>query len=104
MHGEQWAKDAEWATEYLFAKDAEYTEDEVAALKRILLYGGAWSEGDSLLDVLVKFELVSSKNEARKLVKSGAISFNGKKVLDEGFVPERSGVLKRGKNKFAVVG
>ena len=60
-------------------------------------------EDESLADLLVKFNLSESKSEARKLIKAGAISFNGQKIMDENFKTEDRGVLRRGKNKFAVV-
>ena len=103
VHGAEAAKDAEWATSFLFAKNPEYTHGNIVALQSIVGQCGPWCEGETLLDVLVRFELASSKSEARKLVKSGAISFNGEKILDEKFVADSRGVLKRGKNKFAIL-
>ena len=102
VHGEAAARDISWATDFLFSKSPEYTEENLLALERAL-GGFNWGETDSLLDVLVKTSLASSKSEARKLLKSGAISFNGEKLIDEAFRPASAGVLKRGKNKFALL-
>ena len=57
----------------------------------------------SLVDALVETELVSSKTEARKMIAGNAISVNGEKVTDENFVVKSIAILKRGKNKFALV-
>jgi len=57
----------------------------------------------SVVDALVKTELVSSKNEAKKLIKGNAISANGEKVTDENAKIAETSILKRGKNKFALV-
>ncbi len=57
----------------------------------------------SLIDALVETELVSSKTEARKMISGNAISVNGEKVTDENFVIKSIAILKRGKNKFALV-
>ena len=103
VQGKEAAEDAEWATNFLFSKDAEYTDGNVVALEGILGNFGPWMEDESLADVLVKFNLTESKSEARKLIKAGAISFNGQKIMDENFKTEDRGVLRRGKNKFAVV-
>ena len=40
-----------------------------------------------------------SSNEVRRLLKQGAVSFNGKK-LDKDILPKESGVLKIGKRRF----
>ena len=103
VHGKEAADNAEWATNFLFSKDAEYTDGIVVTLEEILGNRGPWMEDESLADVLVKLDLAESKSEARKLIKAGAISFNGEKIMDESFKTDKRGVLKRGKNKFAVV-
>jgi tyrosyl-tRNA synthetase len=57
----------------------------------------------NLIDALVKTELVSSKSEARKMISGNAISVNGEKINDEKFEIASVSILKRGKNKFALV-
>ncbi|MBR2587376.1 tyrosine--tRNA ligase [Candidatus Saccharibacteria bacterium] len=98
VHGEASAKNAEWATDFLFAKEKEYTEDNIEKLGNIL---GTY-ERKELLDLLVESELASSKTEARKLLKSGAISFNGEKITED-YQIISGGILKKGKNKFAII-
>ena len=104
VHGKQAAEDTAWATDYLFSKDSEYTDGEISILENsMILDFGPWNEGETILDVLVRFGMASSKSEARKLLKSGAIAFNGQKIADESFVANGPGVLKKGKNKFAII-
>ena len=57
----------------------------------------------NIVDALAETELVSSKTEARKMLKQNAISVNGEKVTDENYAIMSLSILKRGKNKFALV-
>jgi tyrosyl-tRNA synthetase len=52
-----------------------------------------------LLDILVRSNVVPTKNEARRLLKQNAITFEGQPVVDEAWAP-RKGVLKIGKRRF----
>ena len=61
------------------------------------------SEPLPLLDILVATGLAASKNEAKTLLKSGAISVNFEKITDPAVILTEPALLKRGKNKFAVV-
>ena len=58
--------------------------------------------GEKLFDILVKTGLAGSKTEARKLTTAGAITINGTKVAEDVSV-DQIAIVKRGKNKFAVV-
>lgn len=56
-----------------------------------------------LIELLVEQELAASKGEARKLVRQGAVSLDGEKIVDELFVFEPAPlerVLKVGKRRF----
>ena len=57
----------------------------------------------NIVDALVETGLTSSKTEARKLVNQNAISVNNEKVNDETFEIRSLAILKRGKNKFALI-
>jgi tyrosyl-tRNA synthetase len=57
----------------------------------------------SLIDALVETELVSSKSEARKMIAGNAISVNDEKITDENYSIKSISILKRGKNKFALI-
>ena len=60
------------------------------------------AKGIKLFDALVATGLASSKSEARKLTAAGAITVNGVKVAEDVEVAQVA-LLKRGKNKFAIV-
>ena len=101
VHGAKAAEDAEWATVVLFDKTTEFDAKTVERLAE-LLGSVKLQQGENILDLLVRAELCTSKTEARNALKSKAISFNGQKISEE-FTPETVGVLKKGKNKFAVI-
>lgn len=52
-----------------------------------------------LAEILVDQGLVGSKNEARRLIKQGAVAFNDVKIDDENW-PLKPGILKVGKRRF----
>jgi len=52
-----------------------------------------------LSDILLKVNLVSSKNQARRLIVQGGVSFNGQKVSADRWLIQE-GVLKVGKRSF----
>ncbi|MFP4472327.1 MAG: tyrosine--tRNA ligase [Candidatus Omnitrophota bacterium] len=54
---------------------------------------------DALLDILSGSGMASSRNEARRLLKQGAVSSEGEAVREESWEP-RPGVLKIGKRRF----
>ncbi len=57
----------------------------------------------TILTVLTESKLVASGNEARRLIKQGAVSFNNVKVEKEDFVPNEPGILKAGSRRFLKV-
>ncbi|MCX5694536.1 MAG: tyrosine--tRNA ligase [Candidatus Omnitrophica bacterium] len=57
----------------------------------------------TILVILTESKLVSSGNEARRLIKQGAVSFNNIKVEKDDFVPLESGILKAGSRRFLKV-
>jgi len=61
--------------------------------------------GDSLVDVLVKSELATSKREARTFIESGAVSVDGEKTLSAEAVMDKAGltIIRRGKKQLCVV-
>jgi tyrosyl-tRNA synthetase len=54
----------------------------------------------TILAVLIESKLVASGNEARRLIKQGAVSFNNVKVEKDDFVPLEPGILKAGSRRF----
>lgn len=57
----------------------------------------------SLIEALVLTGLCSSRSEAKQLINSNAISVNKQKITDQNFKINTTAILKRGKNKFALV-
>ena len=56
-----------------------------------------------LIETLVLTGLCSSRSEAKQLINSNAISVNKQKITDQNFKINTTAILKRGKNKFALV-
>ncbi len=54
----------------------------------------------NVLVILAESKLVASGNEARRLIKQGAVSFNNVKVEKDDFAPNEPGILKAGSRRF----
>jgi len=101
VHGADAARIAEQMTSKLFSREEQaYSDVEIADFATILPSAPL---GINIVEDLVDTSLASSKGEARKLIGSGAVSVNGRKITDETYTITAPSVLKRGKNKFAVV-
>lgn len=100
VHGKAATEAVMDLSERLFAGGLnELSGDEITEFGKYLAKGQI---SEKLFDILVKTGLASSKTEARKLAGAGAITVNGTKVSDD--VPiVQIALIKRGKNKFAVV-
>ncbi|MBN2831372.1 MAG: tyrosine--tRNA ligase [Candidatus Omnitrophica bacterium] len=57
----------------------------------------------NIITILTESKLVDSGNEARRLIKQGAVSFNNTKIEKEDIVPKESGILKAGSRRFLKV-
>lgn len=100
VHGREKAEAVEALSARLFGGDlAELTADEIGEFAEFL---ATVPQGTGLVEALVATGLASSKSEARKLAAAGAISVNGVKVREDVELAQVA-LLKRGKNKFAVV-
>ena len=100
VHGRENAEAVANLTERLFGGNLnELTEDEIREFGEYLAVA---ERGTMLFDALVATGLTNSKGEARKLASAGAITVNGEKVIEDTKI-EQVALLKRGKNKFAVV-
>ena len=100
VHGRERADAVEALSAQLFGGDlAELTADEISEFGEYL---ATVPKGTGLVEALVATGLASSKSEARKLMAAGAIAVNGVKVREEVELTQVA-LLKRGKNKFAVV-
>lgn len=100
VHGEAAAEAVAALTERLFGGALnDLAEDEIREMGEYLACA---PQGTGLFEALVATGLASSKSEARKLAAAGAITVNGEKVAEDVAI-EQVALLKRGKNKFAVV-
>ncbi len=100
VHGKDAAEAVIALSEQLFTEDlSSLSGEEIAEFGEYLAKG---QMGGKLFDILVKTGLASSKTEARKLTTAGAITVNGAKVTEDVSV-DQIAIVKRGKNKFAVV-
>ena len=100
VHGKAAADAVAELSEKLFDKNATYSDKDIENAAKILRSSPL---GASLAEDLVCTGLAESKSQARTLIKSGAVSVNGIKVTEERAVVNAPAILKRGKNKFAVV-
>ena len=100
VHGKEATEAVMALTERLFAGSLEeLAEAEIAEFGEYLAVA---PRETGLFDALVMTGLCASKSEARKLAAAGAITVNGVKVTED--IPiKQVALLKRGKNKFAVV-
>jgi len=57
----------------------------------------------TILAILTESKLAASGNEARRLIKQGAVSFNNVKVEKDDFVLSEPGILKAGSRRFLKV-
>ncbi|MBR6166399.1 tyrosine--tRNA ligase [Candidatus Saccharibacteria bacterium] len=101
VHGTDAAKSAEKITGILFGEGqiSDLSADELELLAKSFPTA---AKGAQLLDILVETGLASSKGEGRNFIASGAISVNGVKAAEDVQISEIT-LLKRGKNKFALV-
>ncbi|MBQ9029574.1 tyrosine--tRNA ligase [Candidatus Saccharibacteria bacterium] len=99
VHGRETAAHAINASEKLFDKSYTPTPEDAEN------FAGVFPEHSKgpALDVLAESGLATSKSDARKLIKAGAISMNGQKIADEAAEITTAGILKKGKNKFIII-
>ena len=58
---------------------------------------------ETIITILLSSGLVKSGNEARRLIKQGAIFLDNSPIDQENFIPQRSGILKVGMRRFLKV-
>lgn len=102
VHGADNAKAIESLTETLFNRDTDFSEFSEDEIIEFATYLPVVAKGTALVDVLISTGLAESKKKAREFIKQGAISINGVKVTDEIDI-NQTAIVKKGKNKFAIV-
>ena len=101
VHGETAARQAQKITAILFG-DGQVTDLSADELDLLAQSFPTAQCGESLVDALAITGLASSKGEARKLIEAGAISVNGTKATENQQLDSLC-ILKKGKNKFALI-
>lgn len=100
VHGQSSAESVADLTEILFStKNPNFSSDQLVRLSQFL---PTFSTGLSLIDLLTKSGIASSKTLARNLINSGAISLNGQKINSDQIISQPA-LIKKGKNKFILV-
>ena len=102
VHGKANAEAIINLTELLFNRDtnfADFTADEITEFADYLPVA---TKGTNIVDALIATGLADSKKKAREFLGQGAISVNGEKVKDE-IELNQIAIIKKGKNKFAIV-
>lgn len=99
VHGKEAAAAVQTLSEYLFSGRA----NEVLEHQGLMDLLPQTAIGTLVIDALVATGLAESKTAARKFIKGNAISVNGEKITDDTAKLDKAGILKKGKNKFAVI-
>ena len=102
VHGKENAEAIESLTNLLFDRATDFTSfssDEILEFANFL---PTVSQGLNLVDILTTTNLAESKKKAREFIAAGAISINGNKVTEDITISQIA-IIKKGKNKFAIV-
>ncbi len=102
VHGAANAEAVENLTAMLFNRDTDFTAFTADEINEFAAYLPVAAKGTNLVDLLVATSLAESKKKAREFIAGGAISINGVRVTEETSV-DQTAIVKKGKNKFAVV-
>ena len=105
VHGKSSATAVITLTELLFGgrKVETLSESEIESITILLPHLNLDGSEINLIDALVELGLVSSRSEAKTLILGNAISVNNQKIQDPSYQISSFAILKRGKNKFAIV-
>ncbi|MEI8011560.1 MAG: tyrosine--tRNA ligase [Candidatus Omnitrophota bacterium] len=99
FHGTDAARDARAHFESVFSQKQIPDDIQVYALPMRGAVSGSAPEALLLVDILVGSGFASSRNDARRLIKQGAVSCGGQPVVDEHWTVA-PGILKVGKRRF----
>ncbi|MBR5046255.1 tyrosine--tRNA ligase [Candidatus Saccharibacteria bacterium] len=102
VHGADAAEAIENLTSVLFSRDTDFTDFSEDELTEFAAYLPVVSKGTQLVDILTTAGLAESKKKAREFISQGAISINGVKASED-IAVNQTAIIKKGKNKFAIV-
>ena len=101
VHGSARRESVERVTEVLFGGGdfKKLSDDDLGALAEEI---SCVDTGIDVIEALVESGVVGSNGEAKRLLKSGAISLNGEKLAENKVINDTS-LLKKGKNTFVLI-
>ena len=102
VHGKEKAAAIINLTELLFNRDTNFADFSADEIIEFAEYLPIVEKGANLVDALVATGLADSKKKAREFIAQGAISINGTKIQEE-IDLNQIAIIKKGKNKFAIV-
>ena len=102
VHGAGAAEAVENLSATLFSRETDFSEFSEDELTEFSAYLPVIAKGTMLVDALVETGLAESKKKAREFISQGAISINGTKVSED-LAVNQTAIIKKGKNKFAIV-
>ncbi|MBR2709565.1 tyrosine--tRNA ligase [Candidatus Saccharibacteria bacterium] len=102
VHGKEATEAIENLAKILFDRATDFTSFTADEISEFSSYLPVSERGLTLVDILVSTGLAESKKKAREYITGGAVSVNGVKVREDVAV-EQTAIVKKGKNKFAVV-
>ena len=103
VHGAGSAEAVENLSNTLFSKETDFSEFSEDEISEFSAYLPVKAKGTQLLDILVETGLADSKKKAREFIAQGAVSINGVKISDVDMAVNQTAIIKKGKNKFAIV-
>ena len=102
VHGAGNAEAVENLCETLFNRETDFSEFSEDELTEFAAYLPVVAKGTNLIGILTATGLAESKKKAREFISQGAVSINGAKVTEDMAV-NQTAIIKKGKNKFAIV-
>ncbi|MBQ3440906.1 tyrosine--tRNA ligase [Candidatus Saccharibacteria bacterium] len=102
VHGAGAAEAVENLSETLFSRGTDFSEFSEDEITEFAAYLPTIAKGNNLVDILVDTGLAESKKKAREFIAGGAVSISGVKVKEDMAV-NQTAIVKKGKNKFAIV-
>ena len=102
VHGAGNAEAVENLCGTLFNRETDFSEFSEDELTEFAAYLPVVAKGTVLVDILTAAGLAESKKKAREFIAQGAVSINGTKVTEDMAI-NQTAIIKKGKNKFAIV-
>lgn len=102
VHGVNNTETIENLIKMLFGKNVDFTSFSSDEILEFAQYLPVTKIGSSVVDVMIKCGLANSRKKAREFISQGAVTVNGVKIAED-VILENVAIVKKGKNKFAIV-